>query len=83
MRTELTIAVTLPAFRLGAEPLVALAVVGTGIAQLLGDRVTFTRILLHDQHVVGPTDADAVREGRIIGMTESVRLAFAVRKANI
>ena len=51
MRPEFTTASSTPALGLGAEPLVALNVVETRIAQLLSNRVTLLGVVLGYGHV--------------------------------
>lgn len=83
MRAQLAIAPSLPALGLGGEALVALNVVGAGIAQSLCNRVTLLGVVLRHRHVPRATDTDAVghRETRIVA--NGVRGTLGLTRARI
>lgn len=81
MGSQLTIASSLPTFRLRAEPLVALNVVEANVAQFLRNRVTLFRLVLRHKDVARPTNARSKRDGGVVGITNGMRWTFAVALA--
>lgn len=73
MGAQLAVAASLPALGLGAEALVALDVVGTGVAESLRHRETLFRVVLRHGNVSRATHADAKGRRGVGEITDGIR----------